>query len=657
VRTALIALALLGALLLVAAPGAAAAVPPSIASTWVTEVTASSANLRAEINPQGHSTTYRFEYLTEAAYEANLAAVPPREGFSGAAKAPPGGAAPVGSGTADVAVVQHLAALSPVTTYRLRDVVTYPEGTVTGPTRSLGTEAATSVFSLPDNRGWEMVSPIDKNGGAIQPPESIFGGGVFQASSDGDSLTYSSADSFGAEPRGAPPASQYIATRGAGGWSTQNVTEPTPSGGYSDHPDGVPFQLFSTDLARGLLLDGRRCEAEPCPRAYSLRDSATGALTPLPEAPGLRVLSASPDLSQIVFESEGSLYRWSGGGLVPITLLPPTAGPGAAFQLASTNGRFTFYTEGGHLYRYDASDETATDLTPAGGVAGVLGASEDGASVYYQDAAGLQRWHAPSSITLVAGGAAAAAASDYPPATGTARVSPDGSHLAFVSSAELTGYENDGASEVFLYAAPPGGGAAKLSCVSCNPTGERPRGDSWIPGALANGQGPNATRAYKPRSLSADGQRVFFNSADRLAIQDSNGRPDVYEWEAPGEGSCAREGGCLGLISSGRSGEASTFIDASANGSDAFFLTDSSLYPPDPGSLDLYDAREGGGFPAPPNLIPCDGDACQPLPEAPEDPTPGTLVPNAGNPPLRILAAHGKRHRHRAKHSKHRGRR
>jgi hypothetical protein len=33
----------------------------------------------------------------------------------------------------------------------------------------------------------------------------------------------------------------------------------------------------------------------------------------------------------------------------------------------------------------------------------------------------------------------------------------------------------------------------------------------------------------------------------------------------------------------------------------------------------------------------CVGDSCQPLPAEPEDPTPGTLVPNPGNPPLHIF--------------------
>ncbi len=50
----------------------------------------------------------------------------------------------------------------------------------------------------------------------------------------------------------------------------------------------------------------------------------------------------------------------------------------------------------------------------------------------------------------------------------------------------------------------------------------------------------------------------------------------------------------------------------------------------------------------------CVGDSCQPLPPEPEDPTPGTLVPTAGNPPLRIFEPrHGKKRR-KAHHKKHR---
>jgi hypothetical protein len=720
--------------LLLSAPAQAAS-PPLILATYVSDVTSTSVFFHAEVNPGGADTTCHFEYLTEADYQANLEASPSGDGFSGAARAPLKKDLSAGSGstTVEVAPIESVNRLSSVTTYRYRVVASNSEGTTNGPDRSFTTKEPTNV-SLPlDGRGWEMVSPVDKGGGAIQAPEAIFGGGVFQAAADGNALTYSSADSFGAGPQGAPAGSQYLATRGAGGWLTQNITTPLFSGSYGDSPDGVPYQLFSADLSRGLLSNGQRCRGPDgeCPvanpplpgtgapagyRDYYLRDNlAAGFQTLLdgsdlgntalgPSQFELVFAAATPDLGHVVLSScaaltpdaaevaaEGgcdpsaqNLYEWSGPGLKLVNLTPGAAiaapngaisadgsrvyftvagalylregaevrqvdevqGGGGVFQTASGGGRFAFFTADEHLYRYDAVSDGATDLTPGGEVQGVLGAAADGSVVYYLSASGLFRWSGGTTTEV----AAAAAASDYPPVTGTARVTPDGSHLAFLSAADLTGNENIGFTQVFLYGPPPGGGAAKLTCVSCSPTGERSEGASSIPGAVANG---TATRIYKPRSLSDDGHRVFFDSREILVQQDGNANTDVYEWEAQGAGSCAREGGCVALISDGGDTPA-TFVDASANGSDAFFLTDSSLVFGDPGSFDLYDARVGGGFPAPPNVIPCNGDACQSLPEAPEDPTPGTLVPNSGNPAPRFPKRHRHKHRKRHRQGKHR---
>src|SRR6185312_17466289 len=73
--------------------------------------------LSAEINPVGASSAYRFEYLTEAAYQHNVEAG--LDPFAGAAAAPmPDG--PLGSGETDVAVSQHLQGLQPGTVYRYR---------------------------------------------------------------------------------------------------------------------------------------------------------------------------------------------------------------------------------------------------------------------------------------------------------------------------------------------------------------------------------------------------------------------------------------------------------------------------------------------------------------------------------------------------------
>ncbi|MGH3430357.1 MAG: hypothetical protein ACRDQZ_22785, partial [Mycobacteriales bacterium] len=346
------------------------------------------------------------------------------------------------------------------------------------------------------------------------------------------------------------------------------------------------------------------------------------------------------------------------------------AGGGGTFQAASADGSIAFFIKAGHLYRHSAETDTSEPLAEEG-VAGVLGISADGSSVYYQDAAGLFLWD-EGATTPVAPGAEAAQPSDWPPTTGTARVSPDGSHLAFLSAAPLTGYDNtdqqtgEADTELYLYDAE----TDELSCASCNPTGEAPQGSSSIPGAIANGEGEAATDTYKPRDLSVNGNRLFFDSRDALVANDANNAQDVYQWEAGGEGSCSQAAGCLSLISAARGGEASSFIDASADGSDAFFLTAQSLVPSDPGSVDLYDARVGGGFPLPEVPTPCEGDACQSVPSAPEDPSPATLVPGPGNPAVRfaktgcpkdkhLVTRHGESHcvpKHREhSHRRHRG--
>ena len=324
----------------------------------------------------------------------------------------------------------------------------------------LATEEATNVHPPIDGRGWELVSPVDKGGGAVGEPGGLFGGGDFQAaaSSAAPAMTYSSASSFG-EAAGAPPASQYLSTRTGSGWTTRNISQPLQSGGYGDEPDGVPYRVFSADLARALLLNPRRCgTGEPCPRPYSLRDSASGALTPLPAgAAGMRVLGASPDLGRIWFENEAEeVFEWSGGGLVP---------------------------------------------------------------------------------------------SAAPPAPGAERVI--GAHRLFVTDAEIPPFDNIDANtgepdtEVYLEGPPPGGGASRLVCVSCNPTGERPRGSASIPGAAVNG----STAVYEPRVLSASGNRVFFDIRRQAGDLRHRRRPDVYEWEAEGEGDCTRRPGCVGLVS------------------------------------------------------------------------------------------------------------
>jgi hypothetical protein len=320
-------------------PAALAAGPPQIGAVWVGAVTATSADLHAEVDPAGLAAGYRFEYLSEAAYEANVEAG--RDGFSGAATAPATGEAGLGEEETAQPALQRLERLTPATAYRFRLLATNSAGPAVGAAHFFATQSTGGAgpeecanaqlriedgsTGLPDCRAWELVSPADKNGGAIGGSGASFGGGVLQAAAAGGEVTYSSSASFGAEAAGAPPASQYLSRRGTGGWQTQNITAPTLSGAYGTSPESVPYQLFSPDLARGLMLDGRRCQgAEACPRSYSLRGERGGLEAAL-EAPDLQFAGSSPDLAHLVFSTcaaltpEASEIPSGGGGCDPET--------------------------------------------------------------------------------------------------------------------------------------------------------------------------------------------------------------------------------------------------------------------------------------------------------------------------------------------------
>jgi hypothetical protein len=194
------------------------------------------------------------------------------------------------------------------------------------------------------------------------------------------------------------------------------------------------------------------------------------------------------------------------------------------------------------------------------------------------------------------------------------RSTPDGEVLVFQSHARLTGYDNEGKGEIYRYA-PAAASGSRLVCVSCDPSGAPHDSiadalfDTVVLGAInSSTMIPNVTD---------DGKRVFFESREPLLPEDANEANDVYEWKAlgttgPGGDICERPGGCLALISSGQGEAQSYFFGMSADGEDAFFVTQEKLVGADVlASTSIYDARVLGGIPDPPLAEGCQGDACQ----------------------------------------------
>ncbi len=431
-----------------------------------------------------------------------------------------------------------------------------------------------------------------------------------------------------------------------------------PSGGNcSGGSAGTPPQILSrlSSVVNAISADGRR--------AY-WTDSGSSE-----SGPGKVYLRVNPGEEQ---------SQLSGGECTEVEkactfeVSETVSSKASRFLGASTDGSKALFevTEGilvGNLYLFDSETQSSTLL--AGKALGVAGASEDLSRIYFVSREVLPETSgaSPGEPNLYLAGAGTATfiatlsdidtESDFSnvsplPLLHPARVSPDGSHLAFISTEPLSGYDNTDQrtgkadSEVYLYEA----GSAGPVCVSCNPSGARPVGREVRRVIFSASSLPIAATIPPPRlmldsmrPLSADGSRLFFNSYDALLPGDTNGKVDVYQWEqASGEADCKHKGaelyvpssgGCLSLISSGQSPSDSQFLAASATGGDVFFTTNASLLPQDPGLIDVYDARVNGGLPGPPAPPgPCQGEACQLAPPPPNDPTPASAsFKGAGN--------------------------
>ncbi len=193
-----------------------------------------------------------------------------------------------------------------------------------------------------------------------------------------------------------------------------------------------------------------------------------------------------------------------------------------------------------------------------------------------------------------------------------------GRFLVFSTYAQLSGGDTDNARDVYRYDALTGA----LERVSVGEGGHDANGNGYdtakLPGETTNKENADATipvsvalgveglarqRNMESRVVSEDGSRIAFTTAEPLSSLATNGLSNAYEWH---------EGG-VSLVSGGSATRAVEEVVISSSGRDLFFTTTQGLVPQDTdGQEDTYDARIGGGFPAPPaESRPCEGDACQ----------------------------------------------
>ncbi len=187
---------------------------PTVTGTEAVGITNESATLKGTVDPNKPATTYRFQYLTQAAFEAG--------GWAGASEVPSGGAS-LGAGIEATPVSETISGLVPGTTYRFRILAVSADGTTEGQEVEFTAQQSSSP-GLPDDRAYEQASPTQKNGANVQGAINSV-----QASLDGERITFfSNAGIPGGE--GAQDFPTFMASRAFMGWSTRGLLPPASYG-------------------------------------------------------------------------------------------------------------------------------------------------------------------------------------------------------------------------------------------------------------------------------------------------------------------------------------------------------------------------------------------------------------------------------------------
>ena len=431
---------------------------PTIDEASATNVTASSAELTAKINPKGIDTKYRFEYGTSTAYGTSI----------------PIPDADIGSGSSDVAVSQAIEGLGPNTTYHFRVLLTDTHGDIVtgvdhtfvflakkGPAGCVN-EALRSglAANLPDCRGYEMVTPPQKNGALIG---ALFLGQVApQVSSDGSRVTVPSIQCFGG-------AKSCTASR-------QNEGEPyefsRTSGSWQTNPLAPPASEFQTETW------------------WSLGANAGTALFSMPSPPNgqddFYARNADGSFSQIGPIGEGS----ASFDLVS-----------SGVMLSSADLSHVVYGTAMPVWSFDAGKSNAPSLyeyaTASGALPQLVGVS-----------GGLESHDLLGTCGIFVGGASLA------PSTAYGSLSTDGREIYFTVSPCASGSgTNTGKATLQneLYERIDSSRTVQVSVgtsASCTTTGckEAPASDAVFEGA------------------SNDGSKVFFTSTQQLSDEASQDR-------------------------------------------------------------------------------------------------------------------------------------
>lgn len=407
-----------GALLLVV-PAAFARSRPVIDRELTAEVGVSEAKLGALVDPGSLDTSYHFEYGTTPAYGQST----------------PYPIGDAGTGATPSTVWAAASGLQPGTTYHYRIIASNEIATVKGADQTFTTETAEQAScpneqlrigfsaSLPDCRAYEQVTVPNKD--SAEPDDEDATSNKQNelndnfAAREGDRLSYHTEDLL---PESTSGFSQYLATRGPNGWSSESTV---PNSDYYAvecdeilNDEGKGIEVYSADMSDAILAYGglevpggeygtfgtkigaNKCSG-PDPELVSgepqqvvnlfVRDNENGTYQLVNQAPpgvtptNAYLAGASEDDSHVVFrelarltpDAPGGvedLYEWDEGVVRLVTVLPdgdPTVGSivgassergsGAETHAVSADGSRVFFTAGDDLYVRENAEQSPSE--------------------------------------------------------------------------------------------------------------------------------------------------------------------------------------------------------------------------------------------------------------------------------------------------------
>ncbi len=486
---------------------------------------------------------------------------------------------------------------------------------------------AVAGATLPDNRGWEVVTPPDQG-------DDVFS--LAWASPDGNATAFQSLASFAGGVNGG--SGSYLSRRGADAWTTEAMT-----------PPGSATGLEPTFAAVGVSRDGDRFIWSGKYDNYDgSRDVfvGTGPRTAVnvseavrPTADSALYVGKSPDADHVLFSVRPPygqadpplLYEYTDGAARPVGILPGETvpnpdgavlgsfehgyGTGSVFNAVSDDGSRIFFESpvpepvgGAQTPKpsglYVRENGTTTKLIDPKAI--YWDATADGKTVLYTPADGS------GSLGLstydVTNGQPTPIAPASAEVGGIGGTSDDLSRVYFVAKGVLATGATAGQQNLYLYDAKSAGAPVRFIATLDPPYG-----------AIAEAQQFSIKNVYQNGAIttmaSKDGRLLEFVSSARLTDVDNHGVYSVYLFDADATAnplvciSCDPGGTApagISYLSQGPDGYTPPTVDngvlqllvpptnITADNRRVFFETPNALVPQDQnGQADVYEWADG----------------------------------------------------------------